>query len=105
MSREARLVRRRGRRASGRDAVTPDEEAALIAELRGVLDRVDPPAPEVREFALAALGWRRHDAELAELLEDSALETEATAATRAGGATRRLVFRAEELTIDVEVLV
>jgi len=81
-----------------------DPDAQLFDELRSVLNRVDPTPPEVTEFAKAALGWRRLDADLAELLADSALETESTALTRSGGAsTRWLTFRGADLAIDVEV--
>jgi hypothetical protein len=78
----------------------PDDE--LLEELRGMIDRADPPPPEVAEFARAALGWRRLDSELAELLADTALETEATASIR-GDTSRRLTFRAGDLSIDLEV--
>ena len=82
----------------------PDPHAGLIAELRSLLDQVDPVPPQVAEFARAALGWRRLDAELAELLADSALEPESVMLTRAMGSARRwLSFRAGELAIDVEV--
>jgi hypothetical protein len=78
----------------------PDEE--LMDELRNILRRTDPVPPEVTEFAQAALGWRRLDADLAELLADSALETDALALAR-GGEGRWLTFRAADLTIDVEI--
>ena len=68
-----------------------------------MIANVDPPPPEVAEFAKAALGWRRLDAELAELLADSALETESASAVRSGDAARRLMFRTEDVSIDVEV--
>jgi hypothetical protein len=84
-------------------AERPDPDAELLAELRSVLDRVDAPPAEVTEFAKAALGWRRLDAELAELLADSALESESAALTRGEGAARWLEFRADELAIDVEI--
>ena len=81
----------------------PDPDAELMEALRAVLKRVDPVPPEVDEFARAALGWRRLDADLAELLADSALESE-RALTRSGGAAvRSVTFRASDLTIDVEV--
>jgi hypothetical protein len=83
----------------------PDPDADLIAELRSVLGRVDPVPPDVTEFAQTALGWRRLDADLAELLADSALETESAALTRSeGGGGRWLTFRAADLAIDVEVV-
>jgi len=78
----------------------PDDE--LFDELRSVLRRTDPVPAEVTDFARAALGWRRLDGELAELLEDSALDSEAPALARGGGA-RSLAFRADDLTIDVEI--
>jgi hypothetical protein len=77
----------------------PDDE--LFDELRSVLRRTDPVPAEVTDFAKAALAWRRLDAELAELLEDSVLD-EAAALTRGGG-SRSLTFRADDLTIDVEI--
>jgi hypothetical protein len=79
----------------------PDDE--LLEELREVIGKVDPPPTEVTEFAKAALGWRRLDAELAELLADSALETESASAVRSGDLARRLTFRTGDVSIDVEV--
>ena len=79
----------------------PNDE--LLDELRTVLRRTDPVPAEVADFAKAALGWRRLDAELAELLEDSALESESTALARGAAGLRSLTFRSDELTIDVEV--
>ena len=79
----------------------PNDE--LLEELRGVLRRTDPVPAEVTDFATAAFGWRRLDAELAELLEDSALVSEAPALARGVAGLRSLTFRSSELTIDVEV--
>jgi hypothetical protein len=79
----------------------PNDE--LLDELRTVLRRTDPVPAEVTDFAKAALGWRRLDAELAELLEDSALESDSAALTRGAAGLRSLTFRSDELTIDVEV--
>ena len=78
------------------------EDDPLLGELRSLLARTDPVPAEVTEFATAALGLRRLDAELAELLADSALETGA-AVTRADGDARWLTFRTDEVTIDVQV--
>ena len=77
----------------------PDDE--LLDDLRDIFRRTDPVPPEVTEFAQAALGWRRLDADLAELLADSALETNAALARCGDG--RWLTFRADDLTIDVEI--
>ena len=79
-----------------------DPEDGLVDELRSLLGRVDPVPGEVSEFARAALGWRRVDAVLAELLSDSALETGA-ALVRSEGGSRWLTFDAADLVIDVEV--
>jgi hypothetical protein len=80
----------------------PDER--LMAELRGFFAEVDPVPPLVGEMAKASLGWRRLDAELAELLSDSALAEQAFALTRGSEAPARAVtFSSSGLTIDIEV--
>ena len=64
----------------------------LLDELRRLARAVDPVPDEVTAYARAALGWRRVDAELAELLADSRLE--ALSSTRSGAETARsLTFR------------
>jgi hypothetical protein len=84
------------------DRQDPDEP--LVAQLRSLFARIDPVPPLVTQAAEAALGWRRLDAELAELLADSTLETESLAGVRgAGAAVRSVSFGAGELTIDVEI--
>lgn len=80
---------------------TPDPKDELLDDLRNIFRRTDPVPPEATEFARAALGWRRLDADLAELLADSALETDAALAR--GGEGRWLTFRADDLTVDVEI--
>jgi hypothetical protein len=81
-----------------------DPEELLMAELRGLFADIDPVPPLVIETAKASLGWRRRDADLAELLSDSALEEEAFALARGGDATARAVtFTSTGLTIDIEV--
>jgi hypothetical protein len=80
----------------------PDER--LMAELREIFAEVDPVPPLVIETAKASLGWRRLDADLAELLTDSALREESFAMTRGGeAAVRSVTFSSTDLTIDVEV--
>ena len=82
----------------------PDPDDPLVAELRTLVARVDPVPPLVTQVAKAALGWRRLDADLAELLSDSALETEALALARGPGAPGRSgSFSAGETTIDIEI--
>ena len=81
-----------------------DPDELLIAELRAFFAEVDPVPPLVSETAKASLGWRRLDADLAELLSDSALEEEPFALARGHGAPARAVtFSSTELTIDIEV--
>jgi len=80
-----------------------DPHDELLDQLRSVLRRTDPVPAEVTDFAKAALGWRRLDTELAELLEDSALESESVALARGVAGIRSLTFRSTELTIDLEV--
>ena len=81
-----------------------DPDEMLMAELRVLFVDVDPVPPLVIETAKASLGWRRLDADLAELLSDSALEEEAFAVARGGDAPARAVtFSATGLTIDIEV--
>jgi len=75
-----------------------------MAELRGFFADVDPVPPLVVDTAKASLGWRRLDADLAELLSDSALEEEPFALARGGEAPARAVtFSSSGLTIDIEV--
>jgi len=81
-----------------------DPDELLMAELRGFFADVDPVPPLVIETAKASLGWRRLDADLAELLSDSALEEEPFALARGGEAPARAVtFSSTGLTIDIEV--
>jgi hypothetical protein len=80
----------------------PDER--LVGELRALFGELDPVPPLVVETAKASLGWRRLDADLAELLSDSALVEEPFALARGGEATARAVtFSSSALTIDIEV--
>lgn len=84
------------------DHVDPDE--LLVADLRALVAAADPVPQIVSEAAKAALGWRRLDADLAELLSDSSLDTGALALARGSGAPVRSVsFSTEQLTVDVDV--
>ena len=81
-----------------------DPDELLMAELRSFFADVDPVPPLVSETAKASLGWRRLDADLAELLSDSALVEEPFALTRGAEAPARAVtFSSSGLTIDIEV--
>jgi hypothetical protein len=80
----------------------PDEQ--LVASLRDLVTRTDPVPALVVEAAKAALGWRRLDAELAELLSDSAVADETLALARGADAPVRSVsFAAGELMIDIDI--
>jgi hypothetical protein len=81
-----------------------EHDERILDDLRQLAREVDPVPDDVTAYAKAALGWRRIDAELAELLSDSALESEALAGTRGGVARARVVsFRASDLELDVEI--
>ena len=84
---------------SGHD--DPDE--ALVAELRDLFAHADPVPPLVTEAAKSSLSWRRLDAELAELLSDSALEEGSLAGARGGAPVRSVSFSADARTIDLEI--
>ncbi len=79
----------------------PDDE--LTTELRRLAARLDPVPPELLDAAAGAFAWRDIDAELAELVFDSLLDTDEASLVR-GAPERRLVsFAGGGLTIDVEV--
>jgi hypothetical protein len=80
-----------------------DRDERVLEELRQLVREVDPVPDNVTSFARAALGWRRMDAELAELLADSAFESEALAGTRGVARARVVTFRAPDLELDVEI--
>jgi hypothetical protein len=85
-----------------------DPDEPLVSELRELFAQVDAVPAPVTELAKASLGWRRLDAELAELLSDSVLEDGALAGVRGGGEglpVRSVRFRASRNTIDVDVQV
>jgi hypothetical protein len=81
-----------------------DESDRLANELRELFSHRDPVPPLVTQAAKAALGWRRLDAELAEVLADSALDSPSLALARSAHATlRSMSFSAGRLTIDIEI--
>jgi hypothetical protein len=82
------------------DQHDPDE--LVISQLRALVSEVDPVPPLVSAAAKAALGWRRLDADLAELLSDSTDAEELALARGAGAPVRSVSFRSEQLTIDID---
>jgi len=81
-----------------------DDGERLASELRELFAQRDPVPPLVTQAAKAAFGWRRLDAELAEVLADSALDSRVPALARGAHATlRSMSFSAGRLTIDIEI--
>ncbi|MBJ7358217.1 hypothetical protein [Nocardioides sp.] len=79
------------------DDLTDDQ---LLAELGEAVAEAALVTDRQREAARAAFTWRTVDAELAELLHDSALEA---SAVRGDDAARTLSFASGPLTLEVEV--
>lgn len=82
------------------DAELNPADRRLLAEVRTVLDQVDPVPDAVLTSARAALTWLTIDAELAALAEDSAL---ASAGVRSTGLTRSVTFESEAGVLAFEV--
>lgn len=89
---------------------SPDElnepDARLLGDLSGLFERTDPVPGDVLEAAYAAIELRDLDAQLAQLLRDTALDEEKElAGVRGPTATRALTFAAGEthfVEVDVE---
>lgn len=81
------------------------DDDALLAELGGLLDRVDPPPAWLQDLARLGYGLRSVDLELAELVADSQVEEPALAVRGAAARTepRLLSFEAEGLLIDLQI--
>ena len=79
------------------------EDDELEYELRQAAARLDPVPPELVQAAAEAFSWRNIDAELAELVFDSLLNTDQAALVRSSPGRRLVSFQTPELTIDVEV--
>jgi len=82
-------------------AETADDR--LLERLRAIAAEVDAPPAIVDEAARLALSTRRIDAELAELLMDSALETAAAHSRAEGDDVRLLTFATDRVSIEVQV--
>ena len=81
-----------------------NEHDRLERELRDLFSQHDPVPPLVTQAAKAAFGWRRLDAELAELQADSALDAESFALARGAPATQRsMSCSTGRLAIDIEI--
>lgn len=89
----------------GADSAADD---ALLAELGAALAELDvvnadPTAERRRAAARAAFTWRSVDAELAELLHDSALDAGAAVRSAEVSAPRALSFGRSGLALEIEV--
>jgi hypothetical protein len=78
-----------------------EQDEALIEQLRIAMSGETPPA-SVTDAAKAALTWLRVDAELAELLSDSALDAE-PALARGAVVVRSVSFSAGDTIVELEV--
>ena len=67
-----------------------DRDATTEAELRAISSHLDPVPQLLDDAARAAFTWRTVDAELAELMRDSAEAEEGLALARGGGGPRQL---------------
>lgn len=80
------------------------EDDALERELGSLLHRADPIPPIVLAAGRAALGWRRLEGELAELLADSALSGGELSLTRGAGVpVRSVTFGTGRQAIDLDI--
>ena len=81
-----------------------DNDATTEAELRAIFGHMDPVPQLLEDGARAAFTWRTIDAELAELMRDSAeAEEEAGSLVRGGHGPRQLSFESPRLGIELEV--
>ena len=81
-----------------------DKDATTEAELRALFGHMDPVPQLLDEAARSAFTWRTVDAELAELMRDSADDDEeAGLLVRGGRGPRQLSFESPRLGIELEV--
>lgn len=78
-----------------------DESDSLIVMLSRAFDLLEPLPPEVLDAARGAFAWRNVDAELAELLFDSAAEL---TGVRDFDAARQLTFGTADLEVELMVV-
>lgn len=81
-----------------------DSDDELIAELRDLFEVTDPVPGHVVEAAEASLTWRTIDAELADLIADSAeAPLVGVRSHESPAGTRLLTFEGQGLLVEVEV--
>jgi hypothetical protein len=79
-----------------------EDDRDLLDALREAADAADPVPEVVSEAARASLTWLRVDAELAELVQDSAGAE--LAGVRSEQASRLVSFSAGSVSIDMEII-
>lgn len=79
-------------------------DQALFAQLARIADEIDPVPELAYELGRAAFELRRLDSDLAELVRDSAAETESMAGVRGELNVRLLSFEAADICIDLQVI-
>lgn len=99
MSTDDPAARESDKPAAALGALDDDE---LLAALRQMLGRDEPPPGWSAELAKASYDLRAVDAELAVLTSDSGLSS-APAAVRSAAAPRLAVFDADGLSVEIEV--
>ena len=81
-----------------------DRDDDLLAELRGVAARMDPPPDELVAAARSVFAWRTMDAELAELIEEAPRDDARLVGVRSDESPTLLTFESPGLAVEVEVL-
>jgi hypothetical protein len=84
-------------------SIDQEQSDPLLEDLRALFAKDDPVPALVLQTAKASLGWRRLDADLAELLSDSALVAPGEPALARGERTRSVTLAAAGLTVDIEI--
>lgn len=79
------------------------DEEQLLADLRRIAARVDPVPPLVVESARAALSLRRLDAELLDLVRDSAEDRGGLLTVRGHSDVRMVSFEFPPVTVEVQI--
>jgi len=79
------------------------DDTELEEQLRQVAARFEPVPADLLRTAVGAYTWRTIDADLAELVFDSAVDRDDAALVRGAQEDRLLSFRSDGLTIDVQI--
>jgi hypothetical protein len=83
--------------------MTRETDDQLFDRLAATLRDAEEPPEQVLELAQASFGLHRLDAELAELVADSALEVTPAGVRAAGDGPRMLTFEAGDAEIEVQI--